>query len=150
MPLCELIFQKYSSDRGLSHLFLFTCLSFIYLLYLIHRTLACPSFLRKEIYMKLNPECIRSILLFVEDNVDFSHILTYSSDDIPESLSCYSHDEIVYHISQCKQSNLLDFLLMSSSLVLVLSFSPPGYLVFNFGNFLSYFKSKKISMGFSI
>lgn len=57
--------------------------------------------------MRLNPECIRSILLFVEDNVDFSHVLTYSSDDIPESLSCYSHDEIVYHISQCKQSGLL-------------------------------------------
>lgn len=57
--------------------------------------------------MKLNPECMRSILLLVEDNVDFSHVWTYSSNDIPEQLSCYSHDEIVYHISQCKKSDLL-------------------------------------------
>nr|DAL92304.1 MAG TPA: hypothetical protein [Caudoviricetes sp.]DAT55290.1 MAG TPA: hypothetical protein [Caudoviricetes sp.]DAU52691.1 MAG TPA: hypothetical protein [Caudoviricetes sp.] len=33
----------YVSDRGLSHLPLFCCLSFIYLLYLIHRAPPCPS-----------------------------------------------------------------------------------------------------------
>lgn len=42
------------SDRGLSHLLLFCCLSSIYLLYLIHRALPCPSIQERRILMKYN------------------------------------------------------------------------------------------------
>lgn len=57
--------------------------------------------------MKLDPNCIRCILLYVEDNSTFSKSITYSFDSIPEYLNAYSHEKIIYHISQCFQSGLL-------------------------------------------
>ncbi|EGS9997873.1 DUF2513 domain-containing protein [Clostridium perfringens] len=58
--------------------------------------------------MKLNPDCIRDILLTVEESTDFNHYLSYRFDSNSfEKLSIYSHDEITYHIRQCDLSNLL-------------------------------------------
>ncbi|SDO75735.1 DUF2513 domain-containing protein [Clostridium gasigenes] len=58
--------------------------------------------------MKLNLDCIRDILLTVEDNTDFS---TYMSYDVGESsydlLTKYSDSEILYHIKQCELSGLI-------------------------------------------
>lgn len=53
--------------------------------------------------MRLNPECIRNILLAVEDSTTFIRSFEYRIDETPESLKDYSHEEILYHI---KQSNL--------------------------------------------
>ena len=59
--------------------------------------------------MKLNPDCIRSILLTAEDICDFSTPWVYDKDKEKGSfLSNYSHEEIVYHIRQCDASDLID------------------------------------------
>lgn len=57
--------------------------------------------------MKLNPNCIRDILITVEENSDFSHQTEYKKEKPFHHLSSYSHDEIIYHIRQCELSNLI-------------------------------------------
>lgn len=57
--------------------------------------------------MKLNPECIRDILLSVEDTVTANKAWTYYSDSPRGELSKYTSDEIVYHVRQCSLSDLI-------------------------------------------
>lgn len=59
--------------------------------------------------MRLNPDCIRAILLEVEDITDINNIFFYSTSSHKnfERLSEYTPDEILYHIRQCTISNLL-------------------------------------------
>lgn len=58
--------------------------------------------------MKLNPDCIRDILLAVEATSTASKAWVYDSASPPNGLSNYSKDEIVYHARQCSKSNLID------------------------------------------
>lgn len=58
--------------------------------------------------MKLNPDCIRDILLYVEKYSDFYHTTEYCKEQIPEELKSYTHSEIVYHISQSQKSFLIN------------------------------------------
>lgn len=58
--------------------------------------------------MKLNPDCVRDILLTVQDTSNFSLSTTYSKGCTNLlRLKSYPHDEIIYHIRQCTLSNLL-------------------------------------------
>lgn len=58
--------------------------------------------------MKLNPNCIRDILLEVECNCDFNTSMCYDRDEIQsDRLKSYTHEEIIYHISQASKSNLI-------------------------------------------
>lgn len=58
--------------------------------------------------MKLNPDCIRDILISVEEQSDFHHETVYKKNDMQlERLSKYPHDEIIYHIHQCELSNFI-------------------------------------------
>lgn len=58
--------------------------------------------------MRLNNDCVRDILLSVEEVCDFNESFRYSkfSNDF-ERLQPYSHDEIIYHIKQCKLASLI-------------------------------------------
>lgn len=58
--------------------------------------------------MKLNPDCVRGILLTVEDNSDFDHQTEYRKEltNFP-LLDPYSHEEIVYHVRQCELADLI-------------------------------------------
>lgn len=56
--------------------------------------------------MKLNPDCIRDILLFVEANTSLNSPVDIDPDYLPEPLSIYSSDEVMYHIKQCELSAL--------------------------------------------
>lgn len=59
--------------------------------------------------MKLNPDCIRDILLTVEEKSGYNKPWIYYCDGCqPELLSRYSSDEIGYHIVQCAKSELID------------------------------------------
>ena len=58
--------------------------------------------------MKLNPNCIRDILITVEQHSDFYHQTHYKKELPFSTLSRYSHEEILYHINQCKLSNLIN------------------------------------------
>ena len=58
--------------------------------------------------MKLNPDCIRGILFTVEEKCNFDTYWIYERDNFEsEYLAEYSHDEIIYHISQASQSGLI-------------------------------------------
>lgn len=57
--------------------------------------------------MKLNPDCIRDILLTVEDNTSFGVYMRYDSDSSYSLLNKYTLDEVRYHIKQCELSQLL-------------------------------------------
>ncbi len=57
--------------------------------------------------MRLNPDCIRDILLTVEDNTSFGNFLNFENATDYDQLSSYSTDEVLYHIKQCELSGLL-------------------------------------------
>jgi len=57
--------------------------------------------------MKLNPDCIRDILITVEEHSDFTHLTEYKAEDPYETLSDYSPNEVLYHIMQCTQFGLI-------------------------------------------
>jgi hypothetical protein len=54
--------------------------------------------------MRLNPDCIRDILLAAEEEIGFRKEMRYPG---PESLNKYSTDEVFYHINQCELSGLV-------------------------------------------
>ncbi len=59
--------------------------------------------------MRLNPDCIRDILLSAEDNTGYSEYLEYPNElDKCPLLKKYNDEEIKYHIMQCKKSYLLE------------------------------------------
>ena len=58
--------------------------------------------------MRLNNDCIRDILLTLEENCTFDNEFLYDCEgSVPQLLSKYSHDEIIYHIHQCKMAGLI-------------------------------------------
>ena len=58
--------------------------------------------------MKLNPDCVRDVLLSIESVTDCNTVWKYQKDKcIPNFLLTYSHEEIVYHVKQCKLANLI-------------------------------------------
>jgi len=58
--------------------------------------------------MKLNPDCVRDILLTVEENTGYNKEMVYASPGQFSKLSKYDHDEIMYHLWQCKDSGLIE------------------------------------------
>lgn len=57
--------------------------------------------------MKLNPDCVRDVLLYVENNTDLRHFVTISPMQVPDELNEYSIDEVMYHIKQAELSALI-------------------------------------------
>ena len=57
--------------------------------------------------MKLNPDCIRDILLTIEDNTGFGKYMSYNLNSTYDLLQKYTFDEVRYHIDQCELSNLI-------------------------------------------
>ncbi|WP_333860762.1 DUF2513 domain-containing protein [Clostridium sp.] len=55
--------------------------------------------------MKLNPDCIRDILLTVEETPGVQPQTPYPIDGEYERLGKYSKDEVLYHINQCELSD---------------------------------------------
>ena len=59
--------------------------------------------------MKLNSECIRGLLLSIEEICDFDTLWEYQQDDFEsEFLAEYTHDEILYHIRQAERAKLIE------------------------------------------
>jgi len=59
--------------------------------------------------MKLNHNCVRDVLIAVEDNTGYRIFLEYPNDvhKCP-GLKNYSDDEIRYHIYQCRKAGLIE------------------------------------------
>ncbi|MDD3404081.1 MAG: DUF2513 domain-containing protein [Hespellia sp.] len=59
--------------------------------------------------MRLNPNCIRDILIAVEENTGYNVYFDYPDElDQAPSLSSYNDDEIRYHILQCEKARLIE------------------------------------------
>ncbi len=58
--------------------------------------------------MKLNPNCVRAVLLAVEEKSDYHHQMHYLRGELSNTpLDNFYHEEIIYHIRQCELSNLI-------------------------------------------
>lgn len=56
--------------------------------------------------MRLNPDCIRDILFFVEENTSHNIIIRVHNDS-QDILPQYDKEELFYHINQCVMGNLI-------------------------------------------
>ncbi len=56
--------------------------------------------------MKLNPDCIRAILLAVENTCDMEHYFS-SAEDMDKIQGDFSAEEIAYHVRQCDLAGML-------------------------------------------
>lgn len=61
--------------------------------------------------MKLNPDCVRDILLKVEELPDVHHHWGFTDQNVPDLFPQYTKEEIFYHLRQC---DLCGFLLNPS------------------------------------
>ncbi|MDK0862826.1 DUF2513 domain-containing protein [Clostridium perfringens] len=80
--------------------------------------------------MRLNPDCIRDILLFVEDNTDYEKDCV-SSDEILAALPNYDKNTLFYHINKMYSAELFDDVYYSDDevdLVSSLSWTGHAYL----------------------
>ena len=57
--------------------------------------------------MKLNPNCVRDVLLTTEDLTGYNQCFTYPSQDCPR-LEQYTYEEVMYHIHQCGKSDFIE------------------------------------------
>lgn len=57
--------------------------------------------------MKLNLDCIRDILLVLEEHASFGEYVNFESATDYEQTKKYSNEEVGYHIKQCELSGLL-------------------------------------------
>ena len=57
--------------------------------------------------MKLNPDCVRDILLVVESLPNLKNYYRFDRESVSELFPNYSFDEIMYHTRQCDLSGFL-------------------------------------------
>lgn len=58
--------------------------------------------------MRLDPDCVRDILLTVEENTGYRKELQISREEpLPEQLQKYGFNAVAYHVSQCIMAGLL-------------------------------------------
>ena len=54
--------------------------------------------------MKLNPDCIRDILIYVEENTSYKRACCIEPSSCSKSFPDYSPEELLYHVDQCDMS----------------------------------------------
>ena len=81
-------------------------------------------------FLKLNADCVRDILLAVEDATDASMAFRYGkAGPCPRHLVGYSHNEIVYHFRQCRAAQLFEHYTGDDMgrLIVITDLSPDGH-----------------------
>lgn len=78
--------------------------------------------------MKLNPDCIRDILLTIETSTTFTKGFSYNSETIYPLLEKYTPEEVLYHIEQIEMSELIfDVMWFCGNSCYVEGFTPSGH-----------------------
>lgn len=80
--------------------------------------------------MKLNIDCIRDILIFIEDNSTAKNIISINSNELANIMNNkYDEDTIIYHIIQCSKFGLIDGLKQYDDYasILISDLSPQGH-----------------------
>ena len=62
------------------------------------------TYTERIFYMKLNHDCIRDILLFVEENVNYNQHADFSAVELKN----YSRDEIIYSADKLLEAGFID------------------------------------------
>lgn len=57
--------------------------------------------------MRLNPDCVRDILLLVEKNTNFKAKFRYDNSRHYEEMEPYTLNEFFYHVKQCELAGLI-------------------------------------------
>lgn len=77
--------------------------------------------------MKLNPDCVRDILLSVENVCDMENLFSFPNDKT-ELLEKYNNSEIEYHARQCNLAGLLyNYKASVSGGFIVIDLTPHGH-----------------------
>lgn len=58
--------------------------------------------------MKLNPDCVRDILLFIENGTDLKTPITFTESSVSLSFPQYPAAETMYHLRQCELSGFFE------------------------------------------
>ncbi len=58
--------------------------------------------------MKLNPDCVRDILLFIEANTDLKTPISFKEENVTQYFPQYPHAETLYHLRQCELSGFFE------------------------------------------
>jgi len=80
--------------------------------------------------MKLNPDCIRNILLTVENTTGYGSYMRYPSNTEYELLKSFSYEEVMYHIKQAELSGFtskVSYFLGIGEGCLIQDLSPKGH-----------------------
>ena len=79
--------------------------------------------------MKLNPDCIRDILMEIESSVSLNNYLVIETDKPSSLWSTYSWEEVAYHINQCLMSGLITNadIYVSDGYATITDLSPKGH-----------------------
>lgn len=62
------------------------------------------TYIERNFHMKLNHDCIRDILLFVEENVNYNQYADFSAVELKN----YSRDEIIYSADKLLEAGFID------------------------------------------
>lgn len=59
--------------------------------------------------MKLNPDCVRDILLTLEETTSYQSILSFEENTLPNlpRLTDYTLEEVLYHLQKCDEAGFL-------------------------------------------
>lgn len=76
--------------------------------------------------MKLNPDCIRDILISLENIVDLNISLTIDETNSCELCDKYLPNQVLYHLNQCIESGLLKGS-NRGSYILIIDITPAGH-----------------------
>lgn len=78
--------------------------------------------------MKLNPDCVRDIMLTTEDLTGHNKSFCYPSNgELFSRLAAYPLDEVMYHIKQCSDASLIEGESLSDDSVLIEDLTPSGH-----------------------
>ena len=80
--------------------------------------------------MKLNPDCVRDVLLAVEENTGVHAVMEIDEDDYTQyqQLKKYKYEEVAYHIVQCKLNGYFtDFAERIDNSYMIVDLSPKAH-----------------------
>ena len=96
--------------------------------------------------MKLNPDCIRNVLMDIEENTTINTSWKYDSLNSPKRLLDYDRFEIAYHARYCYEANLKKGFSIggNSETIYAMDLTPKGH------EFLSNIRENKIWNGVKV
>ena len=96
--------------------------------------------------MKLNPDCIRDVLMDIEENTTINTSWKYDSLNSPKRLLDYDRFEIAYHARYCYEANLIKGFSIggNSETIYAMNLTPKGH------EFLSNIRENKIWNGVKV